>query len=283
VVERCVGVLNKWSQHTMSLDTYDEENIFAKLIDGKMPCFKVYETKTSLAFLDAFPQAEGHTLIVPKEKGSTSFPSWKFDRQTSFFRDLQKVANAVQKAFNADGVRVITNHGKASGQTVFHTHFHIIPFYSNVVFDGKPASEMMTAEVATPLVSKLQSALQPPPKPLKKPKFGKVSDLTPESKGHNLRVKLVEAPTPVERQGKTFYQAKCGDSSGCVVLSLSAEQMETCKEGETFEVRNGRVIMVKGTVRLGVDKWGKIEVSEEKIDDVNTGKDVSSVEYELVA
>jgi len=202
--------------------------------------------------------------------------------ETYFFRDLQKVSNAVLKAFSADGANISSNNGKAAGQTIFHPHVHIIPRCTDDKFEGKPASEMLTEEAAAPILSKLQDALKPPPTPLKKPKFGKVAGIKPQGKGLNLRVKLLEAPSSVEGPGKTFREVLCGDASGSVVLSLAPDQMPTCKEGETIEVRNGRVIMVKGHIRVGVDKWGKIEASEEQLDEVNKDKNVSNVEYELV-
>ena len=46
---------------------YDDENVFAKIIDGKIPSYKIFETEHALAFLDAFPMAKGHALLVPKE------------------------------------------------------------------------------------------------------------------------------------------------------------------------------------------------------------------------
>jgi len=276
-------IVHKLSSRAMAASPYDEENIFAKIIEGKEPSFKVYETKTSLAFLDKFPQAEGHVVIVPKAKGSTCFLNMKLGRETYFFRDLQKVSNAVLKAFSADGVNVSSNNGSAAGQTIFHAHFHIIPRFTDDKFAGKSASEMLTEEAAAPILAKLQEALKPPPKPLKKPKFGKVAGVKPQAKGLNLRVKLLEAPSTVEGQGKTFREVLSGDASGSVVLSLGADQMPDCKEGDTIEVRNGRAIMVKGHIRVGVDKWGKIEASEEELDEVNKDKNISAVEYELVA
>jgi len=141
---------------------------------------------------------------------------------------------------------------------------------------------MLTEEAAAPALAKLQDAPKPPPKPLKKPKSGKVDGIKPQAKGLNLRVKLLEAPSSVEVQGKTFREVLWGDDSGSVVLPFALDQMPGCKEGKTIGVRNGRVIMVKGHVRVGVDKWGKMDVSEEQLDEVIKDKNVLAVEYELV-
>lgn len=113
------------------MDTYDPDNIFAKIIAGEMPCHKVYEDDTTLAFMDVMPNAEGHTLVVPKT-GSRNL----LDADPAVLQDLivkvQKIARAVRVAFAADGLRVIQFNEEPAGQTVFHLHFHIIPVYEGV-------------------------------------------------------------------------------------------------------------------------------------------------------
>lgn len=264
---------------------YDADNVFAQIIDGKTPCFKVFESKSSLAFLDAFPMVEGHTLYVPKVKGFTDFVSMPPAKASEFMRDLQKVANAVKQATGASGVNIWQNNGADAGQAVFHPHFHIVPRTANDGLMKYPASatEKLTEEVAAPLLKKIEEKLNPP-KPLKKPKFAKVSGVKPESKGLNLCVQVLEDPQEVESKVGTFFEVLCGDASGSVVLSLRDNQKEIATKGKTIDVRNAAVKMVKGHIRIAVDKWGKIDTSDTPVEDVDKSaeKNVSATEYELV-
>ncbi len=110
--------------------SYDENNVFAKILRSEMPAFVVEETETTLAFMDVMPQSEGHTLIIPKTPAADIF-----DLPEAFARDAiaatQRVALAVRKAFEPAGVMVAQLNGAAAGQTVFHLHFHVIPRYEN--------------------------------------------------------------------------------------------------------------------------------------------------------
>lgn len=103
-----------------------ESNIFEKIIKGDLPCYKVYEDENTLAFLDIQPNNIGHTLVVPK-KHSRNFLNMKTEDMDSFFKTVQKVANAIKKALNADGINIVMNNEPAGNQEVFHTHAHIIP------------------------------------------------------------------------------------------------------------------------------------------------------------
>ena len=114
---------------------YDPNNIFAKILRGEIPAFKVYETDKALAFMDAMPQSDGHTLVIPKTNARNLF-----DIEPEALADLvkatQHVAKAVRKAFNPDGVRIIQFNEPAAGQTVFHIHFHIVPCYEGKELRG---------------------------------------------------------------------------------------------------------------------------------------------------
>jgi histidine triad (HIT) family protein len=107
---------------------YEDDNIFAKIIRGEIPAFKVYEDEQALSFMDAMPQSQGHTLVVPKTRARNLF-----DIDPAALGDLirvtQHVARGVRKAFNPDGLRIMQFNEPAAGQTVFHIHFHIIPCY----------------------------------------------------------------------------------------------------------------------------------------------------------
>jgi histidine triad (HIT) family protein len=105
---------------------YDSQNIFAKIIRGEAPCFRVYEDDRTLAFMDIMPQAEGHTLVIPKEPAENIF-DLSPEGAAALIRTTQRVAAAVRKVTGAPGIMLAQLNGSAAGQTVFHIHFHIIP------------------------------------------------------------------------------------------------------------------------------------------------------------
>lgn len=105
---------------------YDSQNIFAKILRGEAPCFRVYEDDHTLAFMDIMPQAEGHTLVIPKEPAENIF-DLSPDGAAALIRTTRRVAAAVRKVTGAPGVMLAQLNGQAAGQTVFHIHFHIIP------------------------------------------------------------------------------------------------------------------------------------------------------------
>lgn len=126
----------------MSLDlAYDPNNIFAKILRGDMPCWKVYEDEHALAFLDIFPQGPGHTLVIPKV-GATNLLTFPHEAFGPYMESLQRVAHGVQKAFLSDGLTVFQFNGAAGGQTVFHLHFHLIPRHEGVGLAGHGKSPM---------------------------------------------------------------------------------------------------------------------------------------------
>lgn len=265
---------------------YDADNIFAKIVDGKAEAFKIFESKSALAFLDAFPMVEGHTLFVPKAKGYSSFLDMPPIKASEYLRDLQKVAKAVKEATGATGINIWQNNGADAGQVVFHPHFHIVPRKEgDNLHKYPPSGSKITEDAAQPIVKKIQTCLNPP-RPLKKAKFGKISSIKPDSKGLNLHVKVLGTPTEVESKGGKFYEVLCGDASGTIILSLREDQKSVAGDGKTIDIRNGGVKMVKGHVRLAVDKWGKVDATDEDTEfevEKAEAKNVSSVEYELVA
>jgi histidine triad (HIT) family protein len=111
---------------------YDINNVFAKILRGEIPCYKVFEDEHTLAFMDVMPQSAGHTLVIPKYQAANLF-ELPTPQLQSLIASTQYLAAAAQRAFNADGVTLMQFNGEAAGQTVFHIHFHIVPRY-----DGKP-------------------------------------------------------------------------------------------------------------------------------------------------
>ena len=110
---------------------YENDNIFAKILRGEMPCVKVFEDNNILSFMDVFPQSEGHTLVIPKAP-SRNFLETNPKDIGRLFGTVQRISKAVDLALKPDGIRIAQFNGAPAGQTVFHTHVHIIPCY-----DGK--------------------------------------------------------------------------------------------------------------------------------------------------
>lgn len=106
--------------------TYDPNNVFAKIVRGEAPAFKVYEDAHTIAFMDIMPQAEGHVLVIPKEGAETIF-ELSDDAAAALVKTTKKVAAAVKNVVNAPGMMLAQLNGSAAGQTVFHVHFHVIP------------------------------------------------------------------------------------------------------------------------------------------------------------
>ena len=106
--------------------TYDNNNIFAKILRNEIPCIKVYEDEHTLAFMDIMPQAEGHTLVIPKEAAIT-IHDLSDEGAANLIKKVKLVAAAVKKGLDADGITLFQLNGEQAGQTVPHIHFHILP------------------------------------------------------------------------------------------------------------------------------------------------------------
>ena len=111
--------------------TYDPDNIFARILRGEAPCVKVYEDDAALAFMDVMPRAEGHTLIIPKVPARNLFDIAP-DALTRFMPAVQKIAHAVMTGMKAEGMTIQQFNEAAGGQLVFHLHFHLLPRWSGV-------------------------------------------------------------------------------------------------------------------------------------------------------
>jgi histidine triad (HIT) family protein len=124
----------------MSLDgTYDDGNIFAKILRGEMQAAKVFEDDHVLAFMDVFPQSRGHTLVIPKHSQARNLMDEEPAVLSHLILGVQRVTRAVRAALNPDGVVVTQFNGAPAGQTIFHLHFHIIPRWEGVPM-GRHAS-----------------------------------------------------------------------------------------------------------------------------------------------
>ena len=127
----------------MSLDgTYDDGNIFAKILRGEAPAARVFEDDHVLAFMDVFPQARGHTLVIPKHSAARNLLDEDPAVLVNVILGVQRVARAVRAAINPDGIVVTQFNGAPAGQTVYHLHFHIIPRWQGVAMGHHAAGGM---------------------------------------------------------------------------------------------------------------------------------------------
>lgn len=143
----------------MSLDgQYDDQNIFAKIIQGELPCVKVFENDDIIAFMDIFPQSRGHTLVVPKEPARNLLDLSQEAAQNAI-PHVQHVARAVNKALKPDGIIVTQFNGAPAGQSVFHIHFHIIPKWEDQALGSHADSGQADPETLEPLAEMIRAAL----------------------------------------------------------------------------------------------------------------------------
>ncbi len=115
-------------------DTHDAPGdcVFCKIARGEIPSKKIYEDKDVIAFLDINPANPGHTLVVPKKHAEDITKTDEEDIEKAM-RIVRKITASLKEKMNAIGVNVLQNNGKAAGQLVAHTHFHVIPRYPNDV------------------------------------------------------------------------------------------------------------------------------------------------------
>src|SRR5246127_5049446 len=119
------------------MPTYDQNNIFAKILRGELPAYKVYEDDKAFAFLDIMPRAPGHTLVLPKAPARNILDVAP-DDLAHVIKLAQKIAKVSMNIFGADGVTIQQFNEGAGGQVVFHLHVHVIPRKAGVTM--KPAA-----------------------------------------------------------------------------------------------------------------------------------------------
>lgn len=137
--------------------TYDQGNIFAKILRGEIPAVKVYEDDRTLAFMDVMPEADGHVLVVPKE-AAEDLLSLSPDGLSAMMTTVQKVAKAVDKALAPGGILIKQYNRAPAGQSVFHIHFHIVPRWEGVPM-APHGKVMVEAARLEPIAAKIRSAL----------------------------------------------------------------------------------------------------------------------------
>ena len=137
--------------------SYDDTNVFAKILRGELPSHKIYEDSETFALMDIMPRGDGHCLVIPKKASRNIFDADP-DSLAAVMRTTQKLARAVMKAFSADGVTVQQFNEPAGGQVVFHLHFHIIPRFEGVAL--KPhTGQMEKPDILAANAEKIRAAL----------------------------------------------------------------------------------------------------------------------------
>ena len=140
------------------MPAYDPNNIFAKILRGELPSYKIYEDDKALAFLDIMPRAPGHALVLPKAPARNILDAAP-DDLAHVMKIAQRIAKVSVEVFGADGVTVQQVNAGAGGQVVFHLHVHVIPRQHGVALKP-PASEKAAPEVLKEQAAKLAAALR---------------------------------------------------------------------------------------------------------------------------
>ena len=103
-----------------------DDCVFCKIVKGEIPCHKVYEDDSVLAFLDIYPKAKGHILVIPKKHFENIY-----EIEESSLRDVisvvKKMSLLVKEKLGVKSVNVLNASGKEAQQSVFHIHFHVLP------------------------------------------------------------------------------------------------------------------------------------------------------------
>ncbi len=139
------------------MPTYDNENVFAKILRGELPCHSLYEDDKTLAIMDIMPRCDGHCLVIPKAPSRNLLDIGASDIGAVMVT-AQKMAHAVMKAFDAQGVTIQQFNEPASGQVVFHTHLHVLPRHDGVKL-GPHTGEMADNDILAANAEKIRAAL----------------------------------------------------------------------------------------------------------------------------
>ncbi len=110
---------------------YDDQNIFAKILRGDIPSFKITEDERTFVFLDIMPRSPGHTLVIPKAPARNILDIDEVDL-AAVAVTTKRVAIAAMRAFDAEGIIIQQFSEPASGQVVFHLHMHVMPVKAGI-------------------------------------------------------------------------------------------------------------------------------------------------------
>lgn len=136
--------------------TYDPDNIFAKILRGEIPSFKIYEDSATYAFMDIMPRADGHCLVIPKTPARNMLDATP-EQLSACLVTVQKLSHAVMKAFDAPGVLIQQFNEAEGGQEVFHLHYHVLPRYLETAL--RPPGQMADMDLLKSHANRIVSAL----------------------------------------------------------------------------------------------------------------------------
>ena len=138
--------------------SYDPENVFAKILRGEIPVAVITDENHAIAIMDAFPQTPGHCLVIPKSP-TRNLLEVKPKDLGRVFGLVQRVAKAVKNTLSPDGIIITQFNGASAGQTVFHTHIHIIPRFEDAEMSEHGQAEMGDRDELTALAARFRAAL----------------------------------------------------------------------------------------------------------------------------
>jgi histidine triad (HIT) family protein len=136
-----------------------EISVFTRIIEGEIPCFKVFENEHVFSFLDINPATTGHVLVIPKEP-APYLHELSPESSSELGKALPRICKSVIEVTGVSSYNIIQNNGSEAGQTVFHVHFHIIPRYPETThsFTWKPTE--MNKEEALELAKKISDNIE---------------------------------------------------------------------------------------------------------------------------
>lgn len=137
--------------------SYDNDNIFAKILRGEIPSERVYEDSETLAFMDIMPRADGHVLVIPKSPARNMLDATP-EQLAACMATVQRISQAQLKAFGAQGITLQQFNETAGGQEVFHLHYHVLPRHDGV--NLRRPGNMEQPEVIKANADKIRAVLQ---------------------------------------------------------------------------------------------------------------------------
>lgn len=135
------------------------DTVFDKILDGEIPCHRVFEDEHVLAFLDINPLSRGHTLLVPKER-KAFLHELSDESAAALGRALPRICRAVKEVSGAQSYNVLQNNGSEAHQAVFHVHFHIIPKTGSTGLEIGWSPRNLASGTAKQVAEKLRSSLE---------------------------------------------------------------------------------------------------------------------------
>jgi histidine triad (HIT) family protein len=141
----------------MPRSSYDDANVFARILRGELPAARVFEDADTLAFMDVMPRCDGHVLVIPKSPARNLLDASPA-QLAACLRTVQIIARAQMAAFGATGITVQQFNESAGGQVVFHLHYHVLPRHDGVTL-GPHTSTLAKPELLAANAAKLKAAI----------------------------------------------------------------------------------------------------------------------------